>query len=65
MSNIFMKSLWSSTIKVYPKEIYLDFFCASTSYETNKRSLFTEVLKNETEEEIFSMILDNDKTKPI
>jgi len=60
-----MKSLWSSTIKVYPKEIYLDFFCASTSYETNKRSLFTEVLKNETEEEIFSMILDNDKTKPI
>lgn len=50
---------------MYPKEIYLDFFCASTSYETNKRSLFTEVLKNETEEEIFSMILDNDKTKPI
>ena len=50
---------------MYAKEIYLDFFCASTSYETNKRSLFTKVLKNETEEEIFSTILDNGKMKPI
>lgn len=41
---IFMKSV-SLIIKVYPKEIYLDFFCASTSYETNKRSLFTKVGK--------------------
>lgn len=65
MPNIFMKSVYSSTIRVYAKEIYLDFFCASTSYETNKRSLFTKVLKNETEEEIFSTILDNGKMKPI
>ena len=50
---------------MYPKEIYLDFFCASTNYETHKRSLSTKVLKNEAEEEVFSMILDNGKIKSV